>query len=490
VSPVSPPDPAPRPPPVPKPQLAIIIPHYNDADRLARCLRALAPQLAALPGIETLVVDNASPTDPAPLVAGIADAAGVQIACLRETARGAAAARNRGVHDSTAPLIAFLDCDCVPAPDWLARCVAAAELGDLVGGRVDTFDETPPPRSGAEAFETVFAFHQHDYVTRKGFSVTANLVTRRDVFLTTGDMVPGQAETQFEVSTVNIEANGYRSPIPYVLPPGIEREVNLGTIHLQQKNEQSMAINICNLADGDSRGVYKTTDFDLRQFNRLKMYVHAEKATEEDELKTGDLTAFIRMGSDFTQDYYEYEVPLEFTPWNTSSANPRDIWPENNELDLELSKLVDAKRQRNDEMNQPNSNLTSSTPYSVQDGNRTITVVGNPSLSDVKAIMIGVRNPKKRSIFDDDDGLPKCAAIWFNELRLTDFNDQSGWAATARMNALLADIGNVMVSGSYSTPGFGSIEKKGYRNGKLKPSLSLTSQQTCNWASFSPKTLD
>lgn len=194
MSPVSPPDPAPRPPPVPKPQLAIIIPHYNDADRLARCLRALAPQLAALPGIETLVVDNASPTDPAPLVAGIADAAGVQIACLRETARGAAAARNRGVHDSTAPLIAFLDCDCVPAPDWLARCVAAAELGDLVGGRVDTFDETPPPRSGAEAFETVFAFHQHDYVTRKGFSVTANLVTRRDVFLTTGDMVPGLAE--------------------------------------------------------------------------------------------------------------------------------------------------------------------------------------------------------------------------------------------------------------------------------------------------------
>jgi cell surface protein SprA len=124
-----------------------------------------------------------------------------------------------------------------------------------------------------------------------------------------------------------------------------------------------MSINICNLADGDARGVYKTTDFDLRQFNRLKMYVHAEKAIEEDELKTGDLTAFIRMGSDFTENYYEYEVPLEFTPWFTSSANPRDIWPENNEFDIVLSKLVDAKRQRNDAMNQPNSNLTSSTPY-------------------------------------------------------------------------------------------------------------------------------
>jgi cell surface protein SprA len=114
--------------------------------------------------------------------------------------------------------------------------------------------------------------------------------------------------------------------------------------------------------------------------------------------------------------------------------------------------------------------------------------VGNPSLSDVKAIMLGVRNPKKRSIYDDDDGLPKCAEIWFNELRLTDFNDQSGWAATARMNALLADIGNVMVSGSYSTPDL-EVLKKEYPNGKLKPSRNLISPQTCNWESFSPKTL-
>lgn len=275
-----------------------------------------------------------------------------------------------------------------------------------------------------------------------------------------GDFIPGQTETQFEISTVNIEANGYRSPIPYVLPPGIEREVNLGTINLQQRNEQSMAIKICNMADGDARGVYKTTDFDFRQFNRLKMFVHAEKSIEEDELKDGDLTAFVRIGSDFTENYYEYEVPLEFTPWFTSSANDREIWPENNEFDIDLRQLVDAKRQRNDDINAQGSILTTNMPYYVTEGNRRITVVGNPSLSDVKALMIGVRNPKKRSIYDDDDGLPKCAEIWFNELRLSDFNDQSGWAATARMNALLADIGNVMLSGSYSTPGFGSLEKR------------------------------
>ncbi|HHN48883.1 MAG TPA: cell surface protein SprA, partial [Bacteroidales bacterium] len=275
-----------------------------------------------------------------------------------------------------------------------------------------------------------------------------------------GDIVPGQPETQFEISTVNIEANGFRSPIPYVLPPGIEREINLGTINMQQKNEQSMSVKVCNLADGDARGVYKTTDFDFRQYNRLKMFVHAEKGIEEDELKTGDLTAFIRIGSDFTENYYEYEVPLEFTPWYISPADSRAIWPENNEFDIELRDLVDVKRRRNDAMNEPGSILTSSMPFYDSIDNRRITVVGNPSLSDIKALMIGVRNPKKRSIFDDDDGLPKCAEIWFNELRLTDFNDQSGWAATARMNAMLADIGNVMVSGSMSTPGFGSLEKR------------------------------
>ena len=172
------------------PRIAVVIPHHNDAARLERCLAALAPQLAALPGmVETIVVDNASPVDPAPLVARFGG-----IRCVTEPTRGAAAARNRGVAETTAPLLAFLDCDCVPAPDWLARCQDVATRGDLVGGLVDTFDETPPPRSGAEAFETVFAFQQKRYVEDKGFSVTANLVTHRAVFDAVGPMVPGLSE--------------------------------------------------------------------------------------------------------------------------------------------------------------------------------------------------------------------------------------------------------------------------------------------------------
>ncbi len=275
-----------------------------------------------------------------------------------------------------------------------------------------------------------------------------------------GDWVANQNDAKFEISTVNIEANGFRQPIPYVLPPGIEREINLGTIQQQQKNEQSLALKVCNLADGDARGTYKSTDFDFRQFKRLQMFVHAEKSIAGEELKPGDLTAFIRIGSDFTQNYYEYEIPLEFTPWQTSSANAEAIWPAGNRFDIELDKLVETKKKRNELLTTPGSGFSANSPFYNFDGKNRITVVGNPSLSDVKVLMVGVRNPKKRTLADDDDGRAKCAEVWFNELRLTDFNNRSGWAATARASLILADLGNVLVSGLYNTPGFGSVEKR------------------------------
>lgn len=168
-------------------KIAVIVPHYEDVARLARCLEALAPQLG--PGVEAIVVDNGSAADLDPV-----RRAHPAIAIVTEPAKGAAAARNRGVAETTAPAIAFLDADCVPAPDWVSRARAAARPGTLTGGRIDIFDETPPPRSGAEAFERVFAFRQRDYIERKGFSVTANLVTMRAVFEATGPLVPGLSE--------------------------------------------------------------------------------------------------------------------------------------------------------------------------------------------------------------------------------------------------------------------------------------------------------
>jgi len=280
--------------------------------------------------------------------------------------------------------------------------------------------------------------------------------------LTNGEYIPNdnQNGTQFDISAVSIEENGSRKPIPYVLPPAISREVNLGTTNMQKLNEQSIDLKVTNLIDGDARGAYKTTDFDFRQYKKLQMYVHAEEVNRTDNLKQGDLTVFIRMGSDFTQNYYEYEVPVAFTPWYTSSANAQAIWPDSNSFNIELSKLVDAKELRNAEMRKGGNTVSTSLPYVVLDGNNKISVVGTPSLSDIKAIMLGVRNPKKKTINDKDDGLPKNAEIWLDELRLTDFNEKSGFAATGRIATTLADLGTLTVSGTHSTPGFGSIEKK------------------------------
>ena len=273
-----------------------------------------------------------------------------------------------------------------------------------------------------------------------------------------GEYVVQEDESSFDITAVNIEENGQRNPIPYVLPPGIDRERNVGTTNVNQMNEQSMVLDVCNLEDGFARAAYKTTDFDFRQYKKLKMFVHAEKSNIEDNYNTGDLSVFVRLGSDFKENYYEYEVPLEFTDWGTGSKE--DIWPESNRIDLPFQKLVDAKLKRKEARNNNNSQLTNSMPFVTYDGKNKITVKGVPSLSDVKTIMIGVRNPKKTGIEDDDDGKPKCAEIWVNELRLSDFDEKSGWAAKTRIKANLADLGNVVMAGSHSTPGFGSIEEK------------------------------
>ncbi len=166
---------------------AVIIPHYNDVLRLLRCLSALLPQLG--PGVEVVVVDNGS-TDSLEAV----HVAHPDVRIVTERRKGAAEARNRGVAETTAERLFFLDCDCVPAADWFETALGVGDQADLVGGRISVFDETPPPRNGAQAFEAVFAFDNRSYVRDKGFSVTANLLTRREVFNATGPFVAGLSE--------------------------------------------------------------------------------------------------------------------------------------------------------------------------------------------------------------------------------------------------------------------------------------------------------
>ena len=129
----------------PEPADAVIIPHYNDLPRLERCLEAL--MLNDIRDTEIVVVDNNSTVS----LEGVR-AAFPSVRFVTEPEKGAALARNRGVRETTAARLFFIDADCVPARDWLAVGRDIASRADLIGGRVDVFDETPPPRSGAEAF--------------------------------------------------------------------------------------------------------------------------------------------------------------------------------------------------------------------------------------------------------------------------------------------------------------------------------------------------
>jgi len=169
------------------PEIAIIIPHYNDVVRLGRCLCAL--QENDLSGCEILVVDNGSTQSLTEIQKQFPD-----IRFVTEAEKGAAAARNRGVQETSAPCLMFIDADCVAAPDWVKVGRAVADKADLIGGRVEVFDETPPPRSGAEAFEAVFAFDFRHYIEVQGFSGTGNLITRRDVFEDVGPFRGGVSE--------------------------------------------------------------------------------------------------------------------------------------------------------------------------------------------------------------------------------------------------------------------------------------------------------
>ncbi|HJX72092.1 MAG TPA: cell surface protein SprA, partial [Bacteroidales bacterium] len=279
---------------------------------------------------------------------------------------------------------------------------------------------------------------------------------------------PGLAEQvdngSFEISAVNIEENSGKEPVNYVLPPGIDRVIDPSQPQIAELNEQSMVFRIFSLADGDARVAYKNVDLDLRQYRMLRMFVHAEALTDE-MLQSNEITAFIRLGSDYQDNYFEYEVPLALTsPGSYDDKNEDDrlaVWPRQNTFEIDLEKLVDLRIERDNAARNDPVFYGKTRIYRKHDGEyNKMKVKGNPNLSNIRTIIIGVRNPGNADNQFPNDGLSKSAEIWFNELRLTDFSNKGGWAANARIQAKLADLGTLSVAGSTLQPGFGSIEQK------------------------------
>ena len=270
--------------------------------------------------------------------------------------------------------------------------------------------------------------------------------------------------TQFALTAVNLEENGVRQPVPYVIPPGINQEIDPSNLNQRRLNEQSLALEVCGLEDGDARAAYRNINFDMRMYERLKMFVHVEAGRADEILNEGDVNVFVRLGSDYDQNYYEYEIPLKPTPIDVSALTDYDIWPEENNIDINLDslRLLSLKKLQNRYV----LNQTSSTGvYSEYDpiGKKRLSVKGNPTLSNVVTVMVGIRNPDKdleQPLWTSDDGQPKCAEMWVNELRLSGFNEEGGWAAVAQANATLADLANVSVAANMSVPGWGGLEQR------------------------------
>lgn len=260
--------------------------------------------------------------------------------------------------------------------------------------------------------------------------------------------------TDFTVTSVSLEENSQRQPVNYVIPPGVNRQTAAqGNGQNIAQNEQALSLQVCSLKDGDARAAFKEVNVDMRQFGGLRMFVHGESQIGQTPLRDGDVRAFIRIGSDFINNYYEYQIPLKISlPGTTTDIG---VWPAENNLDIRLDDLVAVKTARN------NQNLRAYVPYSQTDGaGRTIVVVGNPNVGEAKTIMLGISNPAKTATTPNDDGMAKCTEVWFNELRMTGLNEKPGYAATAKVDLQLADLGSLHVGGSMHTMGYGNIDQK------------------------------
>ena len=263
--------------------------------------------------------------------------------------------------------------------------------------------------------------------------------------------------TTFDVSAVSLQENGTKTPVNYVLPPDIQQQQNVQTTNLVLQNEQALQMRVCNLKDGDSRAVFKNVDLDTRMFNNIKMNVHAEKLNDI-PLNDGDLTLFFRVGTDYNNNFYEYEVPLKLTAKGVYDPNNVDdryiVWPQDNEVNFKFSDITIVKNERNTKLGYFSNLNQLSTPFTHDFGGYKITVVGNPNLGTIKSVMVGIRNGKS------PDNLAHCAEVWVNELRLTEFINKGGWATTGQVQAKLADLGMVSLAGTYKTPFWGGVEQK------------------------------
>ena len=271
-----------------------------------------------------------------------------------------------------------------------------------------------------------------------------------------GVTYPQSSEATFEIASVNIEENAGKIPVPYMVPPGFDRAVDQTTREMQQLNEQSMLLRVKDITNGDARAVYKTVQYDMRRYKTIEMEIHAEEIAGY-PLRDNEMSVFIRIGSDYRNNFYEYEIPVKLTPWGMANYQDFDVWPQENKMIIDLEFLPHLKQLRNDDMRLTGSSTTLSQPFLYDDGDgRKYSVCGNPNLENIRVVMIGIRYPQNEFLL----GVKSGVEVWVNELRLSNVSKKGGWAANGRLAVRLADFASVAISGESIQSGFGGVDSK------------------------------
>jgi cell surface protein SprA len=275
------------------------------------------------------------------------------------------------------------------------------------------------------------------------------------------DPTNNSANAEFNVGIIGVQENDGN----YVIPPGVRREELNNNNNIIRQNEQSLVLQACELEPEDSRGVFKNINVDMRQYKKLRMFLHAE-AQDGQMLQEGELTAFIRMGNDFTQNFYQIEIPLLPTDLVDGNLSIEErIWPEVNEINISLDILQDIKSQGIFDQTLSNEDPTfydvidgvlNETPVAefspLATGQQRVAIKGNPNFGDIRVLMVGVKNSGLT-------GTNACGEVWFNELRMSDLENEGGWAAVVSMDSNIADFADISATGRRSTIGFGGIEQ-------------------------------
>ncbi|WP_298484314.1 cell surface protein SprA [uncultured Maribacter sp.] len=336
---------------------------------------------------------------------------------------------------------------------WIQYKIPLSDFSEAVGG-INDFRSVSFMRMYMTGFTspTVLRFATLDLVRGDWRTYTKSL-QEDDI-----DNNAADDGTIIDVNTVNVEENSTRNPIPYVLPPGVVREQLNNNNTIIRQNEQSLSFKVENLESEDSRGVFKNLNIDIRQYKKLKMFMHAEKINDGDYSDNATpLVGFLRIGTDFSENYYQIELPLQFTPFNATSES--EIWPDVNQLEVSVSDLNKIKSEliASGNFNEAqyfeveNGTITPTTEFAPRTlGRIRVGIKGNPSLGSIRSMMVGIKNL---------DNLRARGEVWFNELRLAGLDNNGGWAAVAAVDANIADFANVSATGSRSTSGFGAVDQ-------------------------------